>query len=96
MGGLSIRFLPALRFRCRSPATPPRKIGTRQTLGVEFVSIPTRRGTYETFARYKQRVEAAVLKSRTSATPTSITCPMTLNLPGRDQKIEEYKQYLPT
>jgi len=30
-------------------------------LGVEFVSIPTRGGTYETFARYKQRVEAAGL-----------------------------------
>src|SRR3954467_6145947 len=31
-------------------------------LGVEYVSIPTRGGTYETFVRYKQRVEAARLK----------------------------------
>src|SRR5687768_9278675 len=31
-------------------------------LGVEYVSIPTRGGTYETFAGHKQRVEAVGLK----------------------------------
>jgi len=64
-------------------------------LGVEFVSIPTRGGTYETFARYKQRVEAAGLKVANIGNANVHNMPeVTLNLPGRDQKIEEYKQYL--
>src|SRR5437763_14049702 len=64
-------------------------------LGVEFVSIPTRGGTYETFARYKQRVEAAGLKVANVGNANVHNMPeVTLNLPGRDQKIEEYKQYL--
>src|SRR6516225_2855635 len=64
-------------------------------LGVEYVSIPTRGGTYETFARYKQRVEAAGLKVANIGNANVHNMPeVTLNLPGRDQKIEEYKQYL--
>jgi mannonate dehydratase len=64
-------------------------------LGVEYVSIPTRGGTYETFARYKQRVEAAGLRVANIGNANVHNMPeVTLNLPGRDQKIEEYKQYL--
>src|SRR6516162_10000013 len=64
-------------------------------LGVEYVSIPTRGGTYETFARYKQRVEAAGLKVANIGNANVHNMPeVTLNLPGRDRKIEEYKQYL--
>ena len=64
-------------------------------LGVEYVSIPTYGGTFETFARHKQRVEAAGLKVANIGNANVHNMPeVTLNLPGRDQKIEEYKQYL--
>src|SRR4029077_11873308 len=64
-------------------------------LGVEYVSIPPRGGTYETFARSKQRVEAAGLKVANIGNANVHNMPeVTLNLPGRDEKIEQYKQYL--
>ena len=64
-------------------------------IGVEYVSIPTAGGTYETFASFKQRVEAAGLKVANIGNSNVHNMPeVTLNLPGRDQKIEEYKQYL--
>src|SRR5438874_5803576 len=64
-------------------------------LGVDYVSIPTRGGTYETFAGYKQRALAAGLKVANIGNASVHNMPeVTLNLPGRDQKIEEYKQYL--
>ena len=37
-----------------------------EQLGVEYVSIPTTGGTYEIFARFRQRVEAAGLKAASS------------------------------
>src|SRR5437867_1623638 len=65
-------------------------------IGVEYVSIPTAGGTYETFARFKARVEAAGLKVANIGNSNVHNMPeVTLNLPGRDSKIEEYKQYLP-
>ncbi len=64
-------------------------------IGVEYVSIPTSGGTYETFAGFKQRVEAAGLKVANIGNSNVHNMPeVTLNLPGRDRKIEEYKQYL--
>jgi mannonate dehydratase len=64
-------------------------------LGVDYVSIPTRNGTYESFAKFKQRVEAAGLKVANIGNMSVHNMPeVTLNLPGRDRKIEEYKQYL--
>src|SRR2546426_1214114 len=64
-------------------------------IGVEYVSIPTAGGTYETFARFKARVEAAGLKVANIGNSNVHNMPeVTLNLPGRDSKIEEYKQYL--
>src|SRR5262245_28491321 len=64
-------------------------------IGVEYVSIPTRGGTYETFAGFKQRVESAGLKVANIGNSDVHNMPeVTLNLPGRDQKIEEYKKYL--
>lgn len=64
-------------------------------LGVGYVSIPTKGGSYETFADMRRRVEAAGL--RVANIGNSLVHNMeqvTLNLPGRDQKIDEYKQYL--
>jgi mannonate dehydratase len=64
-------------------------------LGVAYVSIPTRGGTYETFLRYKRRVEAAGLKVANIGNAHVHNMPeVTLNLPGRDRKMAEYQQYL--
>ncbi len=64
-------------------------------IGVEYVSIPTAGGTFETFANFKQRVESAGLKVANIGNSNVHNMPeVTLNLPGRDQKIAEYKQYL--
>jgi mannonate dehydratase len=64
-------------------------------IGVGYVSIPTTGGTYEIFASFKQRVEAAGLKVANIGNASVHNMPeVTLNLPGRDAKIEEYKQYL--
>src|SRR5262245_8268576 len=66
-----------------------------QQMGIEYVSIPTRGGSYETFAQFKQRVEGASLKVANIGNSDVHNMPeVTLNLPGRDQKIEQYKQYL--
>ena len=64
-------------------------------IGVHYVSIPTTGGTYEVFADFKKRVEAAGLQVANIGNSSVHNMPeVTLNLPGRDQKIEEYKQYL--
>jgi mannonate dehydratase len=68
-----------------------------QQLGVEYVSIPSGgdKATLENFMRLKQRVEAAGLKVWNIGNSNVHNMPeVTLNLPGRDQKIEEYKSYL--
>jgi mannonate dehydratase len=64
-------------------------------LGVDYVSIPTQGGKYETFASHKKRVEAAGLKVANIGNSHVHNMPeVTLNLPARDRKIDEYKQYL--
>lgn len=64
-------------------------------IGVDYVSIPTSGGTYETFIDFKKRVENAGLKVANIGNSNVHNMPeVTLNLPGRDAKIEEYKQYL--
>ena len=64
-------------------------------IGVEYITVGTSGGTYETFADMKKRIEAAGLKVTNIGNTNVHNMPeVTLNLPGRDQKIEEYKQYL--
>ncbi len=64
-------------------------------IGVGYVSIPTAGGTYETFASFRKRVEDAGLHVANIGNSNVHNMPeVTLNLPGRDAKIEEYKQYL--
>ena len=64
-------------------------------MGVGYVSVPTSGGTYEIFRDFKSRVEAAGLKVANIGNSNVHNMPeVTLNLEGRDQKIEEYKQYL--
>jgi len=54
-----------------------------------------RRATLENFIHLKQRVEAAKLKVWNIGNSNVHNMPeVTLNLPGRDQKIEEYKRFL--
>src|SRR5437867_10029172 len=68
-----------------------------QQLGVAYVNIPTggRKATLENFIRLKQRVEAATLKVWNIGNSNVHNMPeVTLNLPGRAQKIEEYKNYM--
>jgi mannonate dehydratase len=68
-----------------------------QQLGVAYVNIPTsgRAATLENFVHLKQRVEAAKLKIWNIGNSNVHNMPeVTLNLPGRAQKIEEYKDYL--
>jgi mannonate dehydratase len=64
-------------------------------LGVGYVAVGTTGGTYETFADCKRRIETAGLKvSNIGNTRVHNMPEVTLNLPGRDEKIAEYKQYL--
>lgn len=64
-------------------------------LGVDYVSIPGSKGTFETYSESKKRVEAAGLKIANMGNASVHNMPeVTLNLPGRDEKIDEYKQYL--
>lgn len=71
-------------------------------LGVDYVNIGTGNigsqgatATYENFVRLKAKVEAAGLKVWNIGNTNVHNMPeVTLNLPGRDEKIEEYKQYL--
>ncbi len=64
-------------------------------IGVQYVSIWTSGGSYPVFADMKRRVEAAGLKVANIGNTDVHNMPeVTLNLPGRDRKIEQYKQYL--
>jgi mannonate dehydratase len=101
--------LPALKAQRRlEPLSPGIKISLQipndftgedltfaRQMGVSYVSIPTRGGTYDVFADFKRRVEAAGLHVANIGNSNVHNMPeVTLNLPGRDKKIEEYKQYL--
>ena len=66
-------------------------------LGVEYVTIWTsgNEATYENFLRLRQKVEGAGLKIWNIGNGDVHNMEeVTLNLPGRDAKIEEYKTYL--
>lgn len=68
-----------------------------QQLGVEYVNIPSGgdKATLENFIRLKERVDRAGLKVWNIGNSNVHNMPeVTLNLPGRDQKIEEYKSFI--
>ena len=68
-----------------------------QQLGVGYVNIPTSgsKATLENFIQLKKRVEAAGLKVWNIGNSNVHNMQeVTLNLPGRDQKIDEYKNFL--
>lgn len=109
MAGFAAAGLPAWAARkALQPLSPGIKISLQipnqfdkndltfaRQMGVEYVSIPTKGGTYEVFSDFKKRVEEAGLKVANIGNSSVHNMPeVTLNLPGRDKKIEEYKQYL--
>jgi mannonate dehydratase len=68
-----------------------------QQLGVNYVNIPSGgdKATRENFIRLKKKVEAAGLKVWNIGNSNVHNMPeVTLNLPGRDEKIKEYKNFL--
>src|SRR5204862_3525322 len=68
-----------------------------QQIGVDYVNIPTggAAATLENFVHLKQRVEEAGFKVWNIGNANVHNMEeVTLNLPGRDAKIEEYKQFL--
>ncbi|MCX6619524.1 MAG: mannonate dehydratase [Acidobacteria bacterium] len=64
-------------------------------IGVRYVSTGTTGGTFDTFAGIRRKVEAVGLHVANIGNTRVHNMPeVTLNLPGRDAKVEEYKQYL--
>ncbi|MBI4603208.1 MAG: mannonate dehydratase [Planctomycetes bacterium] len=89
---------PGIKVSLQVPGNPGEDdLRFARQLGVEYVSIPSGRdrATLENFVRWRERVEAAGLKVWNIGNSNVHNMPeVTLNLPGRDQKIEEYKTYL--
>ncbi|MEW5977375.1 MAG: mannonate dehydratase [Acidobacteriota bacterium] len=80
-----------------STDAPEEDLQFAQQLGVEYVNIPTGgdSATLDNFVHLKSRVEKAGLKVWNIGNSNVHNMPeVTLNLPGRDEKIEEYKTYL--
>src|SRR5262245_25469248 len=92
------KIAPGIKLCVQSSATPTDDdLLFIKQLGVEYVSVastPELR-TAEGFLQIKQRYAAAGIKVWNIGNSSVHNMPeVTLNLPGRDQKIEEYKQYL--
>ncbi|MFB3829852.1 MAG: mannonate dehydratase [Bryobacteraceae bacterium] len=91
-------FAPGIKVSLQIPTEPSAEdLQFARQLGVGWVNIPTggERATAENFVRLKQKVEAAGLQVWNIGNSNVHNMPeVTLNLPGRDAKIAEYKQYL--
>jgi mannonate dehydratase len=87
---------PGIKITLQLPSTfTDEDLSFARQMGVDYVTVGTTGGTYEVFAGFKRRIEAAGLKVTNIGNTNVHNMPeVTLNLPGRDQKIEEYKQYL--
>src|SRR5574340_766924 len=89
---------PGMKISLQVPTEPSAEdLQFARQLGVHWVNIPTggERATAENFVRLKQKAEAAGLMVWNIGNSNVHNMPeVTLNLPGRDAKIAEYKQYL--
>jgi mannonate dehydratase len=89
---------PGIKISLQVPTDPgDEDLQFAKQLGVEYLNIPTGgdNATLENFVRLKNKVEAAGLKVWNIGNSNVHNMPeVTLNLPGRDQKIEEYKTFL--
>jgi mannonate dehydratase len=89
---------PGIKLSVQLPTDPSDEdLQFVKQLGVGYVNIPTggERATYENFLRLRQKVEAAGLRVWNIGNSNVHNMEeVTLNLQGRDAKIEEYKAYL--
>jgi mannonate dehydratase len=93
---------PGIKIAVQMPGAPVAELTDEdlqfvQQLGTDYVTIWTdaSTATYENFARLKQKVESFGLKVWNIGNLSVHNMEeVTLNLPGRDQKVEEYKAYL--
>jgi mannonate dehydratase len=89
---------PGIKLSVQSPAEPgDDDLLFLKQLGAEYVNVgaPPALRTAEGFLKIKQRYEGAGIKVwNIGNTSVHNMEEVTLNLPGRDRKIEEYKQYL--
>ncbi len=89
---------PGIKFSVQMPTDPTDEdLQFVRQLGVEYVNIPTggENSTLENFLRLRKKVEACGLKVWNIGNSNVHNMEeVTLNLPGRDRKIEEYKTYL--
>jgi len=107
---MAAAFTPRGKARTLEPLSPGIKISMQvgesvsdedltwiKQMGVEYLNVQTGNGraTLENFLAIKKRVEAAGLKVwNISNNDNRNIEEITLNLPGRDQKIEWLKQYI--
>ncbi|MCL5742999.1 MAG: mannonate dehydratase [Acidobacteria bacterium] len=89
---------PGIKLSLQVPANPTEEDFqfTRQ-LGIDYVNIPSggSQATLENFVLWRKKAEAAGLKVWNIGNSNVHNMPeVTLNLPGRDRKIEEYKTFL--
>jgi mannonate dehydratase len=91
---------PGIKIAVQSSSDPnDEDLQFVKQLGAEYVSIwvHANEATYENFVRLREKVEAAGLKVWNIGNSDVHNMPeVVLNLPGRDQKIEEYTAYLRT
>ncbi len=91
-------WAPGVKISLQIPADPSDEdLNFTRQIGVGYVNIPSggATATLDNFRRLKTRVESAGLKVWNIGNSNVHNMPeVTLNLPGRDQKIEEYKQFL--
>jgi mannonate dehydratase len=89
---------PGVKISLQVPSDPgAQDLELARQLGIGYVNIPSggQNATLENFVRWKERVEAAGLRVWNIGNSNVHNMPeVTLNLPGRDAKIEEYRQYL--
>ena len=92
------RVAPGIKLCVQSPAAPSdEQLLFLKQLGAEYVSVgaPPDLRTAEGFAQIKKRYADAGITVWNIGNVSVHNMPeVTLNLPGRDQKIEEYKAYL--
>jgi mannonate dehydratase len=89
---------PGIKISVQMPGDPSNEdLQFVQQLGAHYVNIPTRgeTATAENFIRLKNKVESAGLRVwNIGNSDVHNMEEVTLNLPGRDQKIEQYKNFL--
>ncbi|HVP48948.1 MAG TPA: mannonate dehydratase, partial [Bryobacteraceae bacterium] len=90
---------PGIKISVQMPGPDPSDEDLQfvNQLGARYVNIPTsgETATYEHFAKLKYRVESAgLLVWNIGNSDVHNMEEVTLNLPGRDKKIEDYKNFL--